>query len=75
MLVLAVALAVLASAVGADTWATGLTLGLGLWVAFPAVLWIGAIVHAKTPPAVALIHAGDWLVKLAALGTLYGAVG
>ncbi|GIH28882.1 hypothetical protein Aph01nite_71920 [Acrocarpospora phusangensis] len=55
-----------------DTWTAGLALGLVLWLGFPAVLWIGAIVHEKSPWRLAAIHAGDWLVKLPALGVIIG---
>jgi len=55
-----------------DTWTNGLMLGLVLWIGFPAVLWIGAIVHEKSPWRLAAIHAGDWLVKLLVLGTIVG---
>lgn len=61
-----------ATAAEATTWWGGLLLGLVLWVGFPLVLWIGAIVHEKEPVRLAVIHGGDWLVKLLALGTLAG---
>ena len=54
----------LASATGTDTWTDGVLLGLALWVGFPLVLWIGAVIHESTPLKLAAIHAGDWLVKL-----------
>jgi Protein of unknown function (DUF1761) len=47
-----------------DEWTGGLLLGLTLWVGFPFVLWVGAVIHEKTPGKLAVIHAGDWLVKL-----------
>ena len=28
------------------------------------VLWVGAVLWERTPPALAAIHAGDWLAKL-----------
>lgn len=71
-LVLAGVVTWLAGQVGVDTWAAGLLLGLVLWVGFPAVLWVGAIVHEKSPWRLAAIHAGDWLVKLLVLGTVVG---
>lgn len=45
-----------------------------LWVGFPLVLWTGAVVHERTPPALAAIHAGDWLVKLLVVTALIAAV-
>ena len=72
-LVLAVVVAVVAAEAEVDGWAGGLLLGVVLWVGFPFVLWTGAVVHERTPPALAAIHAGDWLVKLLVLGGIVGA--
>jgi hypothetical protein len=57
---------------GAGTVVGGLLLGLVLWVGFPLVLWSGAVLHERTPWRLAAIHAGDWLLKLLALGVLVG---
>jgi len=73
-LVLVTVVAGLASLGGVDTWAGGLALGSALWLGFPAVLWAGAIFHERTPWRVAALHAGDWLVKLVAVGTLVAAI-
>ena len=62
--VLATVIACLVSKTGADEWHEGLGLGLLLWVGFPLVLWVGAMVHERTPLKLALIHGGDWLIKL-----------
>ncbi len=69
-LVLVTVVASLAAAARVDTWTGGLLLGLVLWVGFPLVLWVGAIVHENTPWQLAAIHAGDWLVKLLAVGVV-----
>ncbi|MGI8793293.1 MAG: DUF1761 domain-containing protein [Acidimicrobiales bacterium] len=45
----------------------GLLLGLALWIGFPAMLWIGAIIHERTPTRLAAIHAGDWFIKLSVI--------
>ena len=42
-LVLAAVVAGLASQADIDDWASGLLLGLVLWVGFPFVLWTGAV--------------------------------
>jgi hypothetical protein len=63
-IVLATVIACLVSWTGADEWLDGLRLGLLLWVGFPLVLWVGAMVHERTPLNLALIHGGDWLIKL-----------
>lgn len=41
-----------------------LVLALGLWLAFPVVLLAGSVFHERVPVALAVIHAGDWFVKL-----------
>ena len=69
-IVLATVIACLVSLTGADEWLDGLGLGLLLWVGFPLVLWVGAIVHERTPLKLALIHGGDWLVKLPVLAVI-----
>jgi hypothetical protein len=53
-----------------DGLAGGLVLGLVLWIGFPAVPWVGAIVHENIRWRLAAIHAGDWLVKLLAVGAV-----
>ena len=69
-LVLAAVLAGLAAEAQVDAAGGGLLLGLVLWVGFPLVLWTGAIVHVRTPTALAAIHAGDWLAKLLVVGVI-----
>lgn len=41
-----------------------LTVALWLWVGFTVVLLVGMVVHEKFPTALAVIYAGDWLIKL-----------
>lgn len=62
--IVAAVVAGLASQGGIDEWTGGLLLGLTLWIGFPFVLWTGALIHENTPWKLAVIHAGDWLVKL-----------
>jgi hypothetical protein len=69
-LILAAVVAGLASQGEIDEWSGGLALGLALWVGFPFVLWTGAMIHENTPWKLAVIHAGDWLVKLVVLGVI-----
>ena len=72
--VLAGVVTALAVLTGADTWWQGLLLGALLFVGFPLVLWTGAVWHERTPLRTALVHGGDWLVKLLAVGALVGAL-
>jgi Protein of unknown function (DUF1761) len=60
----------LASQGDIDEWSGGLLLGVALWIGFPFVLWVGAVVHEKAPLRLAKIHAGDWLVKLPLVGVI-----
>jgi hypothetical protein len=73
-LVLATVVAGLAAQGGIDDWTGGLALGLALWVGFPLVLWVGAIVHENVPVKLAAIHGGDWLVKLLLVSVVVSAV-
>jgi len=69
-LILAAVVAGLAARGDVDTWSGGILLGLALWIGFPLVLWIGAVIHESTPVRLAVIHGGDWLVKLLLVGTI-----
>jgi hypothetical protein len=69
-LILAAVVAGLASQAEIDDWTGGLLLGLALWVGFPFVLWIGAVIHEKTPVKLAVVHGGDWLLKLLLVGVI-----
>jgi hypothetical protein len=71
-LLLAAVVTTLALLTGADTWWQGLLLGVLLFVGFPLVLWTGAMWHERTPLRTALVHGGDWLIKLVAVGALVG---
>lgn len=68
--ILSTVVACLAAQIGTAGWVEGLGLGLLLWVGFPLVLWIGAIVHERTPLRLAVIHGGDWLVKLPVIAVI-----
>lgn len=63
-LIIAAVVAGLASRGEINQWSGGLLLGLVLWIGFPFVLWTGAMIHEDAPLKLAVIHAGDWLVKL-----------
>lgn len=45
-------------------WRGALRLGLWLWVGFPVVLLTGSMLWQNVPWQLALIHSGDWLIKL-----------
>lgn len=72
--VVAAVVAGLAAGLDAVTAPEGALLGLLLWVGFPAVLFVGSIIHEHYPARLAVTHLGDWLVKLALIGALVGAL-
>lgn len=39
-------------------------LAVWLWIGFPVVLLVGSVIHENFSPRLAIVHAGDWLVKL-----------
>lgn len=38
--------------------------GFLLWLGFPFILLTGSVLHEKVPTKLAVIHAGDWLIKI-----------
>ena len=49
-----------------------LWLGLLLWIAFPAILLGGSVMWDKVPAKLALIHSGDWFIKLLLISLIIG---
>jgi hypothetical protein len=62
--ILSFVLVTLVSMLGITNWIKALGIALLLWVGFPFVLLLGAINHENTPIMLAIIHSGDWLIKL-----------
>jgi hypothetical protein len=62
--VTALVLAGLAELLGIVDWAGALRLAFALWIAFPAMLLAGSVIHENVPWKLAAVHAGDWLLKL-----------
>jgi len=71
-LVLATVVAGLVERTDTDGWADAVLLGLVLWIGFPVVLWIGAVVWERVSRKLAAIHAGDWLLKLLLIASIVG---
>jgi len=53
---------------GIADWTGGLQLAFALWLAFPAMLLAGSVIHENVPARLAAVHAGDWLLKLLIIG-------
>jgi len=47
-------------------------LGLALWLGFPFVLLTGSMMWEKVPAVTAMLHAGDWLLKLLVISVIVG---
>ncbi len=71
-LVLATVVAALSDLIGVDGWTESALLGLVLWIGFPVILLAGSVYHEKVPSRLALIHAGDWLLKLILIAIIVG---
>ena len=63
-IVLAYVIARFVALLGISSWMGAVHFGFLLWIGFPVILLIGSMLWENTPPKVAAIHAGDWLVKL-----------
>jgi hypothetical protein len=53
-------------------WQTILSYAFLLWIAFPGTLLVGSIIHENVPVKLAIIHAGDWLLKLVFIALIVG---
>jgi len=62
-LVIASVIAYLVARLGITNWKAALRLATLLWIAFPGMLWLGAMMWENTPWQFAALHGGDWLVK------------
>ncbi len=71
-LVLALVLAYVIGLIGNVDWIGALRLGVLLWIGLSAMQWVGSIMWEKVPLKMAVIHAGDWLVKLVLIAVIVG---
>jgi hypothetical protein len=47
-------------------------LALALWIGFPLVLLTGSMMWDRVPAPTALLHGGDWLLKLVVISAIVG---
>jgi hypothetical protein len=69
-LIVATVLAGYLSAMGIADLPRALLLAVSAWVAFPVVLLAGSVIWERVPARRAALHAGDWLLKLVAIGAI-----
>jgi hypothetical protein len=62
-LVIAFAVGHLVARLGITDVRSALQLAALLWIAFPGMLWVGAMLWENTPWQFAALHGGDWLIK------------
>lgn len=70
--VLAAVLALAADRIGVTGVPSALLVALLAWAGFPLVLLSGSVLHERVPWRLAAVHAGDWLLKLVAVGLIVG---
>ncbi len=70
--VLATIVASISSRLGIAEIGPSIALAFALWLAFPVVLWTGAVLWENAPPRLAAIHSGDWLLKVLIIGIVVG---
>jgi hypothetical protein len=63
-IVLAYVIAHFVALIGITNWMIAAHFGLLLWIGFPVIILTGSVLWENVPVKVAVIHAGDWLVKL-----------
>jgi hypothetical protein len=71
-LILALVIFHLTSHLHIATLTNSVFLALVLWIGFPVVLLSGSVLHEKVPAMLAVIHTGDWLIKLLLMVILLG---
>lgn len=70
--VLAVVVSGLIVKMDVTTWWGACIVALALWIGFPVILLLGSVVHEKVPWRLAVLHAGDWLIKLLLIAAVVG---
>lgn len=71
-LAVAAVLANFAAQIGVTGWAGAIELGLVAWLGFPVAILAGSVLWEKVPWRLALVHSGDWLLKLVVIALIVG---
>jgi len=70
--ILALIFAIILSELKDSSLHASILLGLRLWLAFPFILLSGSVMWDKVPRKLAVIHAGDWFIKLMLIALILG---
>ncbi|WP_157248614.1 DUF1761 domain-containing protein [Nonomuraea typhae] len=54
------------------SWPSAMLLGVVAWLGFPLILLTGSVLWERVPVVTAVLHAGDWLLKLLLIGAVLG---
>ena len=57
---------------GDVSWVSAVGIGALLWLGLAATQWVNSMVGENVPFKMALIHAGDWFVKLVLIAFIVG---
>jgi hypothetical protein len=71
--ILALVFAIVLSELKDSSLHASVLLGLRLWLAFPFILLSGSVLWDNVPKKLAMIHAGDWLLKILLIALIIGA--
>ena len=71
-IVIALVLAYIINRSGANDVPGALWIGFVLWFGLSAMQWVGSMLWEKSPLKMALIHGGDWLMKIILISFIIG---
>ena len=71
-IVIAFVLAYIIARSGAINWLDAAWIGFILWLGLSAMQWVGSMLWEKAPLKMALIHGGDWLLKMILISIIVG---
>jgi hypothetical protein len=71
-LILAAVIAYLIKRTGVTSWLDAAGIGFILWLGLSAMQWVGSMLWENVPLKMALIHGGDWLMKIVLISVIVG---
>ena len=71
-IVIAFVLAYIIARSGATGWLDAAWIGFVLWLGLSAMQWVGSMLWENVPLKMALIHGGDWLLKMVLISIIVG---